>query len=66
VRDAVAAARGEPGAERLVAWVVPADLLDDQALAARERIGPLDLAREKDRYGADTKGGIGISVPAGP
>ena len=45
--------------------MVPADLLDDQALAARRRIGPLDLAREKDRYGPDTKGGIGISVPAG-
>jgi hypothetical protein len=44
--------------------VVPADLLDADALAARERIGPLDLAREKERYGPDTKGGIGISVPA--
>jgi hypothetical protein len=46
--------------------VVPADLLDDDALAARKRIGPLDLAREKERYGADTKGGIGISVPVAP
>ena len=45
-----------------VAWVVPAELLDDAALAARERIGPLDLAREKDRYGAETPGGVGISV----
>ena len=53
------------GLEFEVAWVVPADLLDADALAARERIGPLDLAREKDRYGPDTKGGIGISVPAG-
>jgi hypothetical protein len=44
--------------------VVPADLLDDQALAARERIGPLDLAAERERYGADTPGGIGVSVPA--
>src|ERR671915_94582 len=31
-------------------------------LAARERIGPLDLEREKQRYGPETKGGIGISV----
>ena len=38
--------------------------LDADALAARERIGPLDLAREKERYGPDTKGGIGISIPA--
>jgi catechol-2,3-dioxygenase len=56
-------AKDPDGLEFEVAWIVPADLLDDQALAARERIGPLDLAREKDRYGADTKGGIGISVP---
>jgi catechol-2,3-dioxygenase len=52
------------GLEFEVAWVVPADLLDEAALAARERIGPLDLAREQQRYGADTKGGIGVSVPA--
>jgi catechol-2,3-dioxygenase len=57
-------AKDPDGLELEVAWVVPADLLDADALAARERIGPLDLAREKDRYGADTKGGIGISVPA--
>jgi catechol-2,3-dioxygenase len=58
-------AKDPDGLEFEVAWVVPADLLDDAALAARERIGPLDLDREKERYGADTKGGIGISVPAG-
>ena len=57
-------AKDPDGLEFEVAWVVPADLLDDAALAARERIGPLDLEREKQRYGADTKGGIGISVPA--
>ena len=57
-------AKDPDGLEFEVAWVVPADLLDADALAARERIGPLDLAREKERYGPDTKGGIGISVPA--
>jgi len=57
-------AKDPDGLEFEVAWVVPADLLDDQALAARERIGPLDLAAERERYGADTPGGIGISVPA--
>jgi catechol-2,3-dioxygenase len=46
------------GLEFEVAWIVPAELLDDEALAARKRIGPLDLAREKERYGADTPGGI--------
>ena len=49
------------GLEFEVAWVVPADLLDADALAARERIGPLDLAREQDRYGPDTKGGTSAS-----
>jgi catechol-2,3-dioxygenase len=55
-------AKDPDGLELEVAWVVPAALLDDAALAARERIGPLDLAREKERYGADTRGGVGISV----
>ena len=52
------------GIEFEVAWVVPADLLDDAALEARKGIGHLDLAGEKARYGADTRGGIGISSPA--
>lgn len=46
-----------------VVWLVPADLLDDQALAGRKRIGRLDLAREKQRYGGATRGGVGISTP---
>jgi catechol-2,3-dioxygenase len=58
-------AKDPDGLEFEVAWVVPADLLDDQARAARKRIGPLDIDREKRRYGADTRGGVGISVPAG-
>jgi catechol 2,3-dioxygenase-like lactoylglutathione lyase family enzyme len=57
-------ARDPDGLEFEVAWVVPADLLDDQARQARKRIGRLDLEREKARYGADTRGGVGISVPA--
>jgi catechol-2,3-dioxygenase len=59
-------ARDPDGLELEVAWVVPADRLDADALAARERIGRLDLAREKERYGADTHGGIGISVQVAP
>jgi catechol 2,3-dioxygenase-like lactoylglutathione lyase family enzyme len=58
--------RDPDGLEFEIVWVVPADLLDDEALAARRRIGRLDLAREKARYGARTHGGIGISVPAAP
>jgi catechol-2,3-dioxygenase len=52
------------GLEFEVVWLVPADRLDEQALAARKRIGPLDLEREKQRYGATTRGGVGISIPA--
>jgi hypothetical protein len=44
--------------------VVPAALLDEAALAGREQIRPLDLDREISRYGAETRGGIGISRPA--
>jgi catechol-2,3-dioxygenase len=57
-------ARDPDGLEFEVVWIVPADLLDDAALEARSRIGPLDLAREKARYGAHTRGGTGISSPA--
>lgn len=51
------------GLEFEIAWIVPADLLDDIARAARTTIGKLDLEREKRRYGPDTPGGIGISRP---
>jgi catechol 2,3-dioxygenase-like lactoylglutathione lyase family enzyme len=49
------------GLEFEIAWIVPADQLDDDALAARTRIGRLDLDREIARYGAATRGGVGIS-----
>jgi hypothetical protein len=52
------------GLEFEVSWLVPADLIDERVLAAREQIGPLDLAGEIARFGAETRGGIGISVPA--
>jgi catechol 2,3-dioxygenase-like lactoylglutathione lyase family enzyme len=52
------------GLEFEVAWIVPADQIDDAALAARKQIRPLDLGREKARYGENTRGGIGISRPA--
>jgi len=53
------------GLEFEVAWIVPADLLDDAALAGRATIRPLDLPAEMARYGADTPGGIGISRALG-
>ena len=53
------------GLEFEIVWLIPADLLDEAALASRKTIRPLDLAKEKARYGADTRGGVGISTPAG-
>jgi catechol 2,3-dioxygenase-like lactoylglutathione lyase family enzyme len=56
--------RDPNGIEFEIVWIIPADLLDDDARSARTRIGPLDLDKEKARYGATTRGGVGISVPA--
>jgi catechol 2,3-dioxygenase-like lactoylglutathione lyase family enzyme len=56
-------ARDPDGLEFEVAWIVPADRLDDAAREARKTIGRLDLNREIERYGADTLGGVGISRP---
>jgi len=49
------------GLEFEIAWIVPRELLDEAALAGRTSIRPLDLAREIARYGADTRGGVGVS-----
>ncbi len=54
-------AKDPDGLEFEVAWVLPAALIDETALGARSRVGPLDLEQEKSRYGAYTRGGIGIS-----
>ena len=56
-------AKDPDGIEFEVAWIVPADLLDDAALASRSAIGHLNIAQEKLRYGASTRGGVGISRP---
>jgi catechol-2,3-dioxygenase len=52
------------GLEFEVAWVVPAALLDDEAVQGRAGIRPLDLDAERRRYGGGTRGGVGISIPA--
>ena len=57
-------AKDPDGLEFEVVWIVPAALIDDAAVAASSSIRPLDLAKEKARYGSDTRGGVGISVPA--
>jgi len=50
------------GLEFEVSWLVPADRL---APDAEMKTAPLDLDAEIERYGAETKGGIGVSVPVG-
>jgi catechol-2,3-dioxygenase len=57
-------AKDPDGIEFEVCWLVPADLLTPDIIESRSRLAPLDLAKEKERFGADTRGGIGISVPA--
>lgn len=57
--------RDPDGLEFEIAWIVPADQLTDEALTARQRITALDLAAEQRRYGAHTRGGLGVSTPAG-
>jgi catechol-2,3-dioxygenase len=49
------------GLEFEIAWIVPADLLDEATLAGRGSVRALDLPATIDRYGAQTPGGIGIS-----
>lgn len=49
------------GIELEVAWLVPADQLDEAARIARSTIRPLDIDREQSRYGARTIGGVGVS-----
>ena len=57
-------AKDPDGIELEVMWLVPADRLTPEILGSRDRVAPLDLQAEIDRFGADTVGGIGISVPA--
>jgi catechol-2,3-dioxygenase len=52
------------GIEFEVSWLVPADLIDTQVLEDRARIQPLDIEAEKRRFGAETRGGVGVSVSA--
>ncbi|HEU5269458.1 MAG TPA: VOC family protein [Jatrophihabitans sp.] len=51
------------GLEFEIVWLIPAHLLTDADRSASGRIGPLDLQAELDRYGADARGGLGISRP---
>jgi catechol-2,3-dioxygenase len=50
------------GIEFEVSWLVPAALIDDAVVEGKSGIKPLDIAREKQRYGGSTRGGVGVSV----
>jgi catechol-2,3-dioxygenase len=53
-------AKDPDGIEFEVSWLVPADRLDPQMPVGNS---PLRLERDIERYGAETRGGIGVSVP---
>ena len=50
------------GIEFEVCWLVPAELINDEIVAAKSQMKRLDIEAEKERYGADTLGGIGVSI----
>ncbi len=50
------------GLEFEIVWLIPAHLLTDDIAMT---IAPLHLDREIERYGRDTRSGLGISVPLG-
>lgn len=54
------------GIEFEVSWLLPADLVTDEIKAAQKEAmtRPLDLEGEIARYGADRRGGVGVSIPA--
>ena len=57
-------AQDPDGLEFEVVWLVPADLLTDGGPGrGRGRTRPLDIPAQMKRYGATTRGGVGISTP---
>ncbi|KQX61725.1 VOC family protein [Angustibacter sp. Root456] len=54
-------AKDPDGLEFEVSWLVPADRITPDLTMTT---APLDLAAEIERYGAQTRGGVGVSFPA--
>ena len=54
-------ARDPDGIEMEIVWLVPAELLTEEAHAGRVELKPLDLEEERARYGGQTLGGVGVS-----
>ena len=57
-------AQDPDGIEFEVSWLLPADLVTPEVRTGAATIASLDLDREIARYGAQTRGGVGVSVPA--
>jgi catechol-2,3-dioxygenase len=56
-------AQDPDGLEFEVSWLLPADLITPEVTEGAAITAPLDLEREIERYGAHTRGGVGVSVP---
>ncbi|WP_040338946.1 VOC family protein [Candidatus Blastococcus massiliensis] len=56
-------AQDPDGIEFEVSWLLPAHLITPEVTEGAAMTAPLDLDREIERYGARTRGGIGVSVP---
>jgi catechol-2,3-dioxygenase len=56
-------AQDPDGIEFEVSWLLPADLITPAVTDGAAMTAPLDLEREIERYGAHTRGGVGVSVP---
>jgi catechol-2,3-dioxygenase len=54
--------RDPDGLEFELSWLVPAELIDPAD--DRAMLKPLDIEAEKQHFGATTRGGVGISIPA--
>jgi catechol-2,3-dioxygenase len=57
------------GLEFEVSWLVPLELITEQdraSLKADWSPKPLDIRAEIERYGAETLGGVGVSIPVAP
>jgi catechol-2,3-dioxygenase len=57
-------AKDPDGLEFEVVWLIPAALLEESDLSGRKTIRPLNLPRELERFGSETRGGVGVSIPA--
>jgi catechol-2,3-dioxygenase len=56
-------AKDPDGIEFEVSWLLPADLITPEVTAQGATTRALDLDAEIERYGAQTKGGVGVSIP---